>query len=554
MSDFINVTNEVAKATLADPTSAALAAGKSLLADGIVYESDGVNWDAVTTGDFTAATLPDSATLANGTTVVVGGEALTNGSSPLYLTQCVKSATMFSESQANQRAAYDDSTCFTEQWSNLTSWTGATADSMQVSAGKVFSTGKGGASGMCHALNAGTTGYFRIVTSINLAAQTIVGGGIMAGVSSAAAGSAPASGGGDAFAIYLRKNTNTVQQMLNGVATNVTNTTIPAVGLYTVTIVGDSNFITITARKTSGVGYEYRARIARGSFSCNNVYIFNSDNDLLAGSSIGPLGVRLTSTQTVTPRAGIESVGQTVIWTGDGTNNFRIALPSTYDSRKPSPAIMAFHGNGSDETHFGDHGQGNGVTSALNDAGYIVISACKIGKTMTWGNSEAIAAYKAALKYLLTNYSVSRLAVFANSMGGIESFNTIQQGGIGVPVAWVGTAPTANLRACYENALFTSVIKSAYGIASDGSDYEEKTAGYDPVLRGPSQLNGVPMLFLPPTDDVTVPPVDNSYPMMDLCSLVSGSVSKIDGITGGHSFVQTTYNSQIVAFFDMWCK
>lgn len=71
MSDFINVANEVAKATLADPTSAALAAGKSLLADGIVYESDGVNWDPVTTGDFTAATLPDPATLAAGTTVVV---------------------------------------------------------------------------------------------------------------------------------------------------------------------------------------------------------------------------------------------------------------------------------------------------------------------------------------------------------------------------------------------------------------------------------------------------------------------------------------------------
>ena len=76
MSDFINVTNEVAKATIADPTSAAKAAGKSLLADGIVYESDGVNWDAVTTGDFTAATLPDPSTLAAGTSLVVGEKSL----------------------------------------------------------------------------------------------------------------------------------------------------------------------------------------------------------------------------------------------------------------------------------------------------------------------------------------------------------------------------------------------------------------------------------------------------------------------------------------------
>lgn len=73
MSDFINVTNEVAKATIADPNSAALAAGKSLLVDGVVYESDGVNWDAVTTGDFTDATLPDPSALTSGSSVVVDG-------------------------------------------------------------------------------------------------------------------------------------------------------------------------------------------------------------------------------------------------------------------------------------------------------------------------------------------------------------------------------------------------------------------------------------------------------------------------------------------------
>lgn len=73
MSDFINVTNEVAKATIADPNSAALAAGKSLLADGIVYESDGVNWDAVTTGDFTIDTLPDISEFENGNSFVLKG-------------------------------------------------------------------------------------------------------------------------------------------------------------------------------------------------------------------------------------------------------------------------------------------------------------------------------------------------------------------------------------------------------------------------------------------------------------------------------------------------
>ena len=84
MSDFINVTNKVAKATIAAAGSATMYAGKSLLADGIVYESDGVNWDAVTTGDFTADTLPDLATLGAGTTVVVDGSLLSKGRDALF--------------------------------------------------------------------------------------------------------------------------------------------------------------------------------------------------------------------------------------------------------------------------------------------------------------------------------------------------------------------------------------------------------------------------------------------------------------------------------------
>src|SRR5574343_2016307 len=73
MSDFINVTNEVAKATIADPSSAALAAGKSLLADGVVYESDGVNWDPVTVGDSTIENLLDPSTIEENVPIMVDG-------------------------------------------------------------------------------------------------------------------------------------------------------------------------------------------------------------------------------------------------------------------------------------------------------------------------------------------------------------------------------------------------------------------------------------------------------------------------------------------------
>lgn len=56
---------------LNDSTSAAKFPGASIFADGAAYTSDGSNWDATTVKSYTAEELPDPATLAPGTPVVV---------------------------------------------------------------------------------------------------------------------------------------------------------------------------------------------------------------------------------------------------------------------------------------------------------------------------------------------------------------------------------------------------------------------------------------------------------------------------------------------------
>lgn len=66
MADFINITNERAKATLADPNSARLAVGKSLLVDGIIYTSDGVNWDSIGIKEITLANLGSAQSVSVG--------------------------------------------------------------------------------------------------------------------------------------------------------------------------------------------------------------------------------------------------------------------------------------------------------------------------------------------------------------------------------------------------------------------------------------------------------------------------------------------------------
>jgi hypothetical protein len=133
-------------------------------------------------------------------------------------------------------------------------------------------------------------------------------------------------------------------------------------------------------------------------------------------------------------------------------------------------------------------------------------------------------------------------------MGGIEFFNTLASENLGVPCCFVGTSPTANLLSCYNSSTLTASIKTAYGIASDGSDYATKTAGFDPVLKRSDEFIGIPQLWLSASDDTIVPPTENQDIMMKLSAISTRKISKVDGITGGHSFDVSPYLTTIVNF------
>lgn len=80
--DFIPVENHIAKATIADPNSARRALGKSLWVDGIIYTSDGENWDTTSVGTQTYANLPPANAVPAGTTFYVSdynSMAISNG-------------------------------------------------------------------------------------------------------------------------------------------------------------------------------------------------------------------------------------------------------------------------------------------------------------------------------------------------------------------------------------------------------------------------------------------------------------------------------------------
>lgn len=453
-------------------------------------------------------------------------------------------------SAAYTRRDYDDNAAFTDAFADTSAWTMPATPGMQASGGKLYSVGtQGGGSGGNHSYALAAGENLRAVFNVH----HVTGGssgGMIVGVSSDAAGAIPASAGGNAFGLYFRAQFTTPQQVSSGVFSDISGAPALVTGDYIVTVTVDQWYISIVARLVGGTT-EIRARRTRSGFTVNNLYIFNSDTRTLTGDYVNAVGVR-KQFGSVSPRASIEGVGQSAHWTGDGTQDFKIVLPSSYDSRVPNPVCIMWHGNGSDENHFSNNSNGVNASSALLTAGYAVISCTYTANKASWGMQESLAAYAVAYRYFRDRYALGPLVFYANSMGSLESLLAIANGAIPGVMGWAATHPAVNLASAYADPFgvgFTASIKTAYGIASDGSDYATKTAGHDPMLLPVSSFKSVPMWVLYATDDAAVDQTASAA-AFETKIKAAGMPITVTTTTGGHSASVSASMSAIVAFFN----
>lgn len=456
-------------------------------------------------------------------------------------------------SVANAKAAHDDArlALFVETWASYSAWSSSTAQSLTNTgqpSGRSYGNGAGAGSGIAHALNyvPGTT--MRITGTMRISGAS---NGIGVGIGSGVAGAAPASGMGDARGIYV-PGALVPQQMLNGTQTALTNATVlPSNTVVRYTIVIDPTWTTVTLLAANGFT-EYRTRFATSGFSPNNLVLFNSDAANLGanGRYFGPLAI-MTSFTTASPRATsggqIEGYGRTTYWTtipvvtAGVTNNAGVwlTLPPTWDGRVPLPLVILFHGNGSTETHWADNANGAVVANALVAAGFAVLGVANGGST--WGAQQSLDAYAAAYAWVRDLIAIGPVVFYCNSMGSIEGLLSLAERRIPGVVGYIGTSPTYDLAANYANATFTATIKTAYGIAGDGSDYAAKTAGHDPALMVASAFRGMPALILAASDDTVVTAAANAVPLAAvLAPFATEILTKVDN-TGGHSFDFTPF-------------
>ena len=192
-----------------------------------------------------------------------------------------------------------------------------------------------------------------------------------------------------------------------------------------------------------------------------------------------------------------------------------VLVPDNYAGR----SVVYHHGVGEDQTALTADSLKSGVVAQLLSEGYLMSGSNGAGEN--WGNQASLDAYLALQAYLVANYAPTGTAIFSQSMGGCSGLQAAAAGMTGLK-AWFGIYPVCSLANMFGGNAggYAGAIRTAFGIAGDGTDYASKTAGHDPLLLSASAFSRLPMRFWASPGDTVVTKAGNSDPM---AVLVAGS-------------------------------
>lgn len=189
------------------------------------------------------------------------------------------------------------------------------------------------------------------------------------------------------------------------------------------------------------------------------------------------------------------------------------------------------------------------VTSALLAAGYVVAASTAAGDN--WGNQAALDAY-AALHAAIGDlgYTLDKTVLLGVSMGGIPALLSYAGGVIPRVAGFIGICPAASLAAAWSNGALTTAIRTAYGIAGDGSDYASKTAGHDPMLFAVPTWNDKRLLMFASNEDTTT--LKASHADALAARATGATVAEVVTCSGAHGDADQYRAAAVLAAVDAW--
>ena len=217
---------------------------------------------------------------------------------------------------------------------------------------------------------------------------------------------------------------------------------------------------------------------------------------------------------------------------GAGGDLALMTVPASTPMGSDVVLVIACHGHGGSYNTFEAHAPSLGIRDRLTDDGYLFISPHMHGDS--WGNSVALGDLLAAYTYASTHWNVTDVLLFGGSMGGLTAIQAYAHNTVPKVRGAVAVAPALNLELVHTIGAYTPSVRTAYGIASDGSDFTAKTAGYRPLDHNPEQYAGKRVRIYHSNVDASIPKETHS----DL--FVSGGLTaqmadfELLTMTGGH--------------------
>lgn len=203
------------------------------------------------------------------------------------------------------------------------------------------------------------------------------------------------------------------------------------------------------------------------------------------------------------------------------------------------PLVILNHAAGFTERQLHDLPTYRPLLDALLAEGYLVAASRLTDNPATgannWGNTAALDANVEMYGYVRDHYRVdsARVAMIGSSMGGLATMLAFPDGRIPLRGAALYSA-VLNLRHQYESSLFMARgIRAAYNVAADGSDYDAKTVGHDPILRPPANFAGYRFRFYSAPDDTFVSHEASTAAMSALIRELATESGVVE-LSGGH--------------------
>lgn len=404
----------------------------------------------------------------------------------------------YATSLGDAQIAVQDGAEWRELWADTTGW--SDSGNLAVAGGQAF-TGTGG--GMVRNFPITSGGSARVVTTFVYPGAAGGGGTewVFFGVSSATQ-VAGYSLGTHFAGIGIEVKSGTVQSWNGSGTTDLPGA--PAAGTYVVTATADETVYSLTMARVGSMD-RWHAQFPRAAGTAASIAVWCNDARAASGVKIGAVGAKIGGGTTVPP-AG--EGGSPSVHYGDtgaaGASRLRYTLPAGFDSRRPTPAVICFHGAG------GDADATAGLEADVTSAGYIFATSDGFAADSV-GVQAAVDEYARVYRYLLDRFPISAVALLTESMGGVVAANTVAHRGIPLPACWVGYFPLLNLIWAWDgNTDARNAIIARYGVNPDGSDLVAKVDGYSPVQSDPKGFAGVPALFFHSPGDTVVTKADNT--------------------------------------------